>query len=582
MAYTPNNPYIPGDPYSYDLKWIISQLKSINSTIAGLDDKIQAAVIAALDQHAPIYYGTAAELIASGQKAGSIAYIEGYFEAGDGGANLYYVTEDYNDIINASFYLTMDGANKWALPVILTPYVTPEMFGAKGDGITDDTDAVKLAFNFHSIIAKNTYMVKRIYFTGSFNHILDGNNTGAFLLAENNANIFQIDASDGSFIVKNCEFNGNNFAMASPGGGLIQCNTADIYLENVYIHDFKGSNSSNAVSGGGSSMIAKNCKIINCASGPYFLGKVKNIVENCYIEDCLAGVQLSSTEHAVIKGNTFYNNQNDVTCMTTYTADIKDIIIENNHFINTRGSGEYGGAIVAYVNKPITDTKIDLIISNNIFDDILCAAVSVGQIGIPQNLTDTINGVKIVNNIINMTVDTGSSTPGAFTVMSASNVFIENNIITKSGTKNINAIYFRGKRFTGAISFNKFIGNFSNFINNSGTVTDLNIELDLIHNTMSDPITWLLTIGTSTITTNSYIRVINAANEIEYTASDFITSTFYNHTHVDYIWNGTYRRYLISANNKGAGMICHVGSTGHFYYYDIATSSYKELTTQTI
>lgn len=27
MAFTPNNPYIPGDPYSYDLKWIVAQIK---------------------------------------------------------------------------------------------------------------------------------------------------------------------------------------------------------------------------------------------------------------------------------------------------------------------------------------------------------------------------------------------------------------------------------------------------------------------------------------------------------------------------------------------------------------------------
>lgn len=27
MAYRPNNPYIPGDPYSYDLKWIVAQIK---------------------------------------------------------------------------------------------------------------------------------------------------------------------------------------------------------------------------------------------------------------------------------------------------------------------------------------------------------------------------------------------------------------------------------------------------------------------------------------------------------------------------------------------------------------------------
>lgn len=33
MSYTPNNPYIPGDPYSYDLKWLVENIKNIESAI---------------------------------------------------------------------------------------------------------------------------------------------------------------------------------------------------------------------------------------------------------------------------------------------------------------------------------------------------------------------------------------------------------------------------------------------------------------------------------------------------------------------------------------------------------------------
>ena len=37
MAYTPtDNPYIPGDPYSYDLKWIVAKIKEALSSIEGL------------------------------------------------------------------------------------------------------------------------------------------------------------------------------------------------------------------------------------------------------------------------------------------------------------------------------------------------------------------------------------------------------------------------------------------------------------------------------------------------------------------------------------------------------------------
>lgn len=149
MAYTPNNnPYIAGDPYSYDLKWIVAQIKAHSSALSNLDARIAAEVMAALDEHDPIYFSNAEALIYSGIKTPALAYIEGYYTAGDGGANLYITTNDYNDIISAPFYITLDGANRWALPVILTPYVTPEMFGAVGDDTADDSAAFNAALLF--------------------------------------------------------------------------------------------------------------------------------------------------------------------------------------------------------------------------------------------------------------------------------------------------------------------------------------------------------------------------------------------------------------------------------------------------
>lgn len=42
MPYTPNNPLVPGDPYSYDLNWIIKQIKSW----AGKYDSVESAILA--------------------------------------------------------------------------------------------------------------------------------------------------------------------------------------------------------------------------------------------------------------------------------------------------------------------------------------------------------------------------------------------------------------------------------------------------------------------------------------------------------------------------------------------------------
>lgn len=46
MAYTPeNNPYIPGDPYSYDLKWVVSNIKDLIANYTGQMDELKAFIM---------------------------------------------------------------------------------------------------------------------------------------------------------------------------------------------------------------------------------------------------------------------------------------------------------------------------------------------------------------------------------------------------------------------------------------------------------------------------------------------------------------------------------------------------------
>lgn len=156
-----NNPYVPGDPFSYDLKWIVRKIKEHTTILSTLDQKILDTIQQLLDQHDPVYWPTADDLIHSSMITPSLAYIEGFYEAGDGGANLYFLTSDYNDVLAADFYLTLDGANRWAIPIVCTPYVTPEMFGAKGDGNEDDSDAWIHAVNYPYVIGSKTYLITR-------------------------------------------------------------------------------------------------------------------------------------------------------------------------------------------------------------------------------------------------------------------------------------------------------------------------------------------------------------------------------------------------------------------------------------
>lgn len=58
MAYRPNNPYIPGDPYSYDLKWIVAQIKIAIDEFIAIHGQISdlATELAGLKQYVRDYF----------------------------------------------------------------------------------------------------------------------------------------------------------------------------------------------------------------------------------------------------------------------------------------------------------------------------------------------------------------------------------------------------------------------------------------------------------------------------------------------------------------------------------------------
>lgn len=162
MALFDNMPYT--NLHELNLDWVIQQIQQFGSTIAGLDDRITEKITSLLGTSNPLYYSTAADLINSSQAADTLAVIEGYYAAEDGGGNLYYITSDPNVVLNAPFNIALSD-NRWAIPIILANRITPRMFGAYGDDEHDDTDALNLtfinAFKYH----KNVYIDAGIYRT---------------------------------------------------------------------------------------------------------------------------------------------------------------------------------------------------------------------------------------------------------------------------------------------------------------------------------------------------------------------------------------------------------------------------------
>lgn len=72
----------------------------------------------------------------------------GYHKSGDGGGAYYVITGTTTDVQVGSYYASfVDAYNE----------VTPEMFGARGDGVNDDTSALLACMNYRNINIVNTY-----------------------------------------------------------------------------------------------------------------------------------------------------------------------------------------------------------------------------------------------------------------------------------------------------------------------------------------------------------------------------------------------------------------------------------------
>ena len=139
-----NNPYIPGDPYSYDLKWIVAKIKEILQQLGTLDTTISQEIIVQLQENAIAKYLTVADMLAADIADGSLVLTMGYYEPGDMGGTFYLIKDFNPSMCQLDYFLTMDNNSQIAVPVIMSDYITPEMFGAKTDG-TDAVEAMQQA-----------------------------------------------------------------------------------------------------------------------------------------------------------------------------------------------------------------------------------------------------------------------------------------------------------------------------------------------------------------------------------------------------------------------------------------------------
>lgn len=235
-----NNPLVPGDPGCYDLKWIVSRIKAILAQLNTLDEAIEAKIFEGFLEHSIVQFKTVEEMLAAEIKDSSIVLTLGYHEAGDQGG-LFYLVKDFNPAQCAlDYFLTLDNNKQIAIPVVVTPYVTPEMFGAYGNDENADEDAINVAVKYGlpvELSATKTYKI-----TGDVvlidNNVLNGNGC-TMKLYSTNANSHVIKCSGVKNVaVKNIHFDGTQAAGSAQASAIQFDNSSDVVVEHCTIENF--------------------------------------------------------------------------------------------------------------------------------------------------------------------------------------------------------------------------------------------------------------------------------------------------------------------------------------------------------
>lgn len=185
---------------------------------------------------------------------------------------------------NGNTAIVLNGAwNKTPLP-----YVTPEMYGAIGDGVADDTSAIRSAFATGKNVAFGNGKTYKI--TASLNVDESGQIVGAHYsgngctILHNQSNAFCLSSAAAKGL-KQCVIEGFSFSS-----------TGKTY-SGIYVNSIAGSNYIKEVT-------IRNC-LFNGQNMGIYLGGYRVKISECYFKNCGYGIDDDAANNVVIQNNFF-------------------------------------------------------------------------------------------------------------------------------------------------------------------------------------------------------------------------------------------------------------------------------------
>ena len=298
-----------------------------------------------------------------GQIVETLAYHSGWaatIERPKGGNKYEIVTSGTGTVDGGSFIALSNGLQ--AKGLFVDGIVNVCQFGAKGDGITDDTISINNAFAFGSIIEFSKVTAHKI--------------TSPLLPKSNsiiNINKQKIITTNGLYI--------DAFQLLS--------------VDNVTINEANVIGNYSGGTGFDKAIFIKDCaniKVINSYIG--YVGNDSSSTERGFgvilasATDSSPVFGINGNFNIQIVGNVFdnimgYGSQRGD---GVYIAYANDILVQSNKFIKTRR-----------MSVAVTDYASEIIIDDNFFDDCYLAAIDIE----PNIIGETTNSITITNNKIN-------------------------------------------------------------------------------------------------------------------------------------------------------------------------------------
>lgn len=125
----------------------------------------------------------------------------GYYAAGDDGGGLFVwkaasTAEDNGGTVIRPDSVSAGDPGRWER--ILGPFVTPQMFGARADGVTDDSAAIQAALQAHSwlVLPNGNYVLESVVEVPDYRRIEGSKRRGPNLLVRNSAGGLRVTGRD--------------------------------------------------------------------------------------------------------------------------------------------------------------------------------------------------------------------------------------------------------------------------------------------------------------------------------------------------------------------------------------------------